>query len=99
MAQGTASRLRCLFALAGSGGAEVDEVAAVGGVVPDAGLVLRVVVEDHWAGGVAAFLEAGAPVGEPGGRARGRRGGGATGPPRPPRPHGGPIRPGRRSPP
>src|ERR1700730_9496384 len=41
------SRLRGLFALAGSGGAEVDEVAAVGGVVPDAGLVLRVVVEDH----------------------------------------------------
>jgi hypothetical protein len=41
------SLLRRLFALASSGGAKVDEVAALRGVVPDAGLVLRAVVEDH----------------------------------------------------
>ena len=51
--------LRGLFALAGSGGAKVDEVAAVRGVVPDAGLVLRAVVEDHRAGGIPARFEAG----------------------------------------
>ena len=51
--------LRGLFALAGSGGAKVDEVAAVRGVVPDAGLVLRAVVEDHRAGGVPAGFQAG----------------------------------------
>src|SRR5580692_181272 len=50
---------KALFALAGSGGAEVDEVAAVRGVVPDAGLVLRAVVEDHRARGIPACLEAG----------------------------------------
>jgi hypothetical protein len=51
--------LRGLFALAGSGGAQVDEVAAVRGAVPDPGLVLGAVVEDHRAGGIPAGFEAG----------------------------------------
>jgi hypothetical protein len=48
-----------LLALAGPGGAEVDEVAAVRGVVPDTGLVLRAVVEDHRAAGIPAGFESG----------------------------------------
>jgi hypothetical protein len=51
--------LRGVPALTSSGGAKVDEVAAVRGVVPDAGLVLRAVVEDHRAERIPACFEAG----------------------------------------
>src|ERR1700689_3484417 len=51
--------LRSLFASAGPRGAQVDEVAAHRGVVPDPGLVLRVVVENHRADRIPARLEAG----------------------------------------
>jgi len=50
--------LRRLLASAGARGTEVDEVAADKGVVPDPGLVLRAVVEDHRAEGIPARFEA-----------------------------------------
>ena len=54
-----AAPLRGVFAPASPGGAKVDEVAALRGVVPDTGLVLRAVVEDHRARGIPACFEAG----------------------------------------
>ena len=50
--------LRSLFASAGPGGTQVDEVAADRGVVPHPRLVLRAVVENHRAKGIPACLEA-----------------------------------------
>jgi len=50
-------RLRRLGTSAGSGGAQVDEVSAVSGVVPDPGLVLGAVVEDHCAEWIPARFE------------------------------------------
>src|SRR2546421_7098042 len=51
--------LRSPFALAGSRGAQVDEVAADRGVMPHPGLVLRAVVEDRRAEGMPACFETG----------------------------------------
>src|SRR5580658_1512296 len=53
--------LGSLFAPAGPGGAEVDEVAADRGVVPHPCLVLRAVVENSRADGIPARLEARPP--------------------------------------